>query len=258
MSVDRHLWIGTSWKMNKTYAGAMVFAMALRRAEAPPDVAFTRFVVPPFTVLREVAEVLSETGVVVGAQNAHWEDAGAWTGEVSVPMVADCGATLVELGHSERRTHFGETDETVGKKVGAVLRHGLKPLVCVGETRAEKDAGQTAEVLERQVRAALSGAHAGDHVLFAYEPVWAIGEGGEPASPAYAADYHDQIAAMAKDILGTPPPVLYGGSVTAENCTAYLAERAVGGLFIGRAAWQIEGYLDILSRAATLMRENEE
>ncbi len=121
-------WIGTSWKMNKTLAGAMKFAAAMRDADADSDPRIQRFVIPPFTMVRQVKEVLANTSVRVGVQNMHWADQGAWTGEVSPLMVKDCGADIVELGHSERREHFGETNDTVGLKTKAAVRYGMIPL----------------------------------------------------------------------------------------------------------------------------------
>ncbi|EEW25260.1 triose-phosphate isomerase [Rhodobacter ferrooxidans] len=241
-------WVGTSWKMHKTLAEARAFAKAL---PATADPRLQRFVIPPFTAIREVKALLANSSVLVGAQNMHWQDAGAWTGEISAPMLVDCGMDLVELGHSERRAHFGETDETVGLKVAAAVRHGLVPLICVGETRAQRAAGQAALVLETQVRAALAGVDGPAQVLLAYEPVWAIGAQGTPASADYADARQAEIIAVAQDVLGRPVPCLYGGSVNAENCAELAACPHVDGLFIGRAAWDVAGYLDILARVGT-------
>ena len=134
-------WIGTSWKMKKTLAEGLAFARVLSEADGARDPRIQRFVVPPFISVREVKAALGNTSVKVGAQNMHWADAGAWTGEISAPMLVDCGLDLVELGHSERRAHFGETDETVGLKVAAAVRHGLIPLICIGETLEERESG---------------------------------------------------------------------------------------------------------------------
>ena len=150
------LWIGTSWKMNNLRAEARAFARAVAASPLVGSEAVQLFVIPPFTAVAEVADLLAGTGVLVGVQTMHWAEAGAWTGEISGAMAHDAGARLAEIGHSERRTHFGETDETVALKVAAALRHGLVPLVCVGDTRAEYEAGRTMEALHRQVRAAVS------------------------------------------------------------------------------------------------------
>jgi L-erythrulose 1-phosphate isomerase len=231
-------WIGTSWKMNKVRAEAQAFAQTLKSyafADVQP------FVIPPFTYIADVAEILAGTGVKVGGQNMHWDDQGAWTGEISAPMLKDCGATMVELGHSERRAFFNETDEAVALKVKAALKHGLLPLVCVGDTRAEYEAGRTWEALERQTRMALAHAGNGAQIIIAYEPVWSIGEGGVAADPGFANEQHRRIKEMSGGL-----PVLYGGGVNRGNCRELAGQPHVDGLFIGRAAWNADGYIGII------------
>lgn len=242
-------WIGTSWKMHKRRAEARAFATVLAASPAAQSESCNLFVIPPFPYIRDVAESLRGTRVGVGAQNMHWEDEGAWTGEVSPLMLKDCGASLVEIGHSERRAHFGETDQTVALKVQAALKHGLTALVCIGDTRAEYEAGDTAAVLERQVRALLSlvTGEARGKVIIAYEPVWSIGEGGTPATPEFANEQHIGIAGLVKSLIGAPLPVLYGGSVNQQNCAALARQSHIDGLFIGRAAWDAWRYLEIVS-----------
>ena len=247
-------WVGTSLKMNKTLVEGEIFARTLAQADNDPRL--QRFVIPPFTMVREVKRILRGTSVKVGAQNMHWADSGAWTGEISPPMLKDCGLDMVELGHSERREHFGETDETVGLKVEAAVRHGLIPLICVGETLADRESGRAAEVLARETRGALarlSPQQRGAEILFAYEPVWAIGEKGIPASADYADARQGEIVEVAAQILGRRPPCLYGGSVNAQNCAELIVMPHVDGLFIGRAAWAPHGYLDILTRCAAAL-----
>ena len=241
-------WIGTSWKMNKTRAEARDFATKLKASPFAMTASAQPFVIPPFPYIADVADILRGTRVKIGAQNMHWDDKGAWTGEISPPMIMDCGATMVELGHSERRTFFNETDETVALKVQAALRHRLLALVCIGDTRAEYDAGRTAEVLERQTRMALShaGRNAPGSVLIAYEPVWSIGEGGVPADPEFANEQHKRIKAVTAEVAGQPLPVLYGGSVNPQNCVELAGKSDIDGLFIGRSAWNPAGYLGII------------
>jgi triosephosphate isomerase len=246
-------WIGTSWKMNKTLAEASAFAEGLAAAEPARDPRIQRFVIPPFTVARQVKAMLAATSVKVGAQNMHWAEDGAWTGEISAIMLKDCGLDIVELGHSERREHFGETDDTVGLKTEAAVRHGLIPLICIGETLAEREAGRAATVLERQVRGALGGLNGVQKeapILLAYEPVWAIGVNGIPATSDYADARQAEIIALAEAMLGRRIPCLYGGSVNPGNCEELIACPHIDGLFIGRAAWTVEGYLDILAKCA--------
>ena len=209
--------------------------------------------IPSFTNVRQVKDVLAETSVKVGAQNMHWADQGAWTGEVSPLMLKDCNLDIVELGHSERREHFGETDETVGLKTEAAVRHGMIPLICIGETLPEREAGRAAEVLEQQVRGALSKLsddQKSAEILLAYEPVWAIGENGIPATSEYADARQAEIIAVAHDVLGRKVPCLYGGSVNPGNCEELISCPHIDGLFIGRSAWNVEGYLDILAKCA--------
>ena len=241
-------WIGTSWKMNKTREEARAFAEALKASAFASTEVAQPFVIPPFPYIAEVADILAGTRVKVGAQNMHWETHGAWTGEVSPLMVKDCGATLVELGHSERRTHFGETDETVAKKVSAAVQNGLIALVCIGDTRSEYEAGATADVLARQARYALRDVakDALGKVIIAYEPVWSIGEGGIPADPEFANAQHANLKALAKEITGQPLPILYGGSVNPQNCCDLAAMSDIDGLFIGRSAWDPAGYIGII------------
>ncbi|MGO4353708.1 triose-phosphate isomerase [Rhizobium sp. RAF36] len=253
MTEKPRFWIGTSWKMNKTLAEAQAFARGLEAADAVRDPRIQRFVIPPFTAMREVKAMLAKTSVKVGAQNMHWADQGAWTGEVSPVMLKDCSLDIVELGHSERREHFGETDETVGLKTEAAVRHGLIPLICIGETLADRESGRAAEILATQVRGALSKLSADQksaEILLAYEPVWAIGENGIPASADYADARQAEIIAVAEEVLGRKIPCLYGGSVNPGNCEELISSPHIDGLFIGRSAWNVEGYLDILAKCA--------
>jgi triosephosphate isomerase len=240
-------WIGTSWKMNKTRAEARGFAETIRAARLSPD-RVRAFVIPPFTAIAEVAAVLSDTPVGVGAQNMHWAEAGAWTGEISARMIQDAGATMVEIGHSERRAHFGETDETVALKVRTALAHDLLALVCVGDTREEYETGRTSAVVTEQVRHALSAAEPGDRdkIAIAYEPVWSIGESGVPAHPDFADRQQALIKEASLRVFAKPVDVLYGGSVNPGNCRQLATRENIDGLFIGRSAWTPEGYLGII------------
>jgi L-erythrulose 1-phosphate isomerase len=251
-------WIGTSWKMNKLAADAADYAQSLAQAPSGTFADARIFIIPPFPYIRDVAQILTRTPVAVGGQNMHWSDEGAWTGEVSGPMLKDCGASLVEIGHSERRTHFNETDETVALKTAAAIRHGLLALVCIGDTKEEFAAGNTAQALERQTRALFKHvpASASENIVIAYEPVWSIGEGGTPAEPGFANCQHQHIKRVAQDICGQDVPVLYGGSVNLANCRSLITEPEIDGLFIGRAAWQVHGFLDIIAAVKAATRQS--
>lgn len=249
-------WIGTSWKMNKTLAEARAFAEGLAGADIVNDPRLQCFVIPPFTAIREVKSMLRDSAVKVGAQNMHWAEAGAWTGEISPLMLVDCGMDIVELGHSERREFFGETDETVGLKVEASVRHGMIPLICIGETLADRESGRADEVLAAEVRGALgklSPEQITAPILLAYEPVWAIGENGIAAKADYADARQAEIIKVAEDMLGRRVPCLYGGSVNPGNCAELAACAHIDGLFIGRSAWNVSGYLDILARVCAVL-----
>lgn len=252
-------WVGTSWKMTKSRAEAVAYATVLRD-RARPGPGLGCFVVPSFTLIDPVASLLHGSPVAVGAQDVHWEPSGAFTGEVSVGMVADAGATLVEIGHSERRALFGETDETVAWKTRAVLAAGLTALVCVGEPAVRRERGDAVEFVLRQARAAISAVpeDARHRLMLAYEPVWAIGEGGQPATPEQAGQMHRAIRGELVDAWGDAGhgvPILYGGSVTLGNAVELLAEPFVDGLFVGRAAWDVDIYLQLIAAASDSVGE---
>jgi L-erythrulose 1-phosphate isomerase len=251
MQKPKKIFIGTSWKMNKTRAEARAFADHLAASTLPENVQL--FVIPPFPYIADVAERLAKTNVLVGAQNMHWENDGPWTGEISPLMIKDCGASIVEIGHSERRTFFNETNETVALKTKAAFDHGLAPVVCIGDTREEYDAGHTTQALEVQIRALLKYLQPEQvkNLIIAYEPVWSIGAGGTPASPEFANAQHAKIATLVENITGHNPPIIYGGSVNRENCVSLASQPNIAGLFIGRAAWQPEGFLAIINAVAT-------
>jgi triosephosphate isomerase len=239
--------------MNKTLAEAAVFIDTLAAADLPPGV--QPFVLPAHTALAHVRNRLPPgSPVLLGAQNAHWGPEGAGTGEVSMRMVADAGAVLVEMGHSERRASFGETDRTVALKAAAAIRHGLLPLVCVGEPLEVRDAGGAADFVAGQVRAALSEIAAEEvgRVLVAYEPIWAIGEHGRPATQDQIAPVMGLIADVVAEAAGggSALALLYGGGVHPGNAAELLTDPHTDGLFVGRAGWDVQGYLRLLELCA--------
>ncbi len=229
-----------NWKMHTTRseAVALVDELLAQIAEVRDrDV----LVAPPFTALVPVAERLRGSRVLLAGQNLHWEDRGAFTGEVSGPMLKDAGCTHVIIGHSERRQFFGDTDDAVARKAEAALRAGLIPIVCVGESLAEREAGATLTVVERQVRAGLARleATALPLVVLAYEPVWAIGT-GRVATPEQAEEVHAAIrhilAEIANPSVAAAVRILYGGSVKADNVDALMRQADVDGALVGGAS----------------------
>ena len=243
-------WIGTSWKMNKTRSAAQAYARAL--AAAAPEFAYrvNTFVLPPYPLIDPVATLLRGTGVQVGAQNIHWEKFGAFTGEVSAPMLTEIGATMTALGHAERRAHFGETDHTVRAKTAAALRFGLTPLICVGESAAERETGSEVPFVVRQTLIALSGLTDDEvaRTMLAYEPVWAIGAGSTPATTEQANEMHAVLRRTLVDEYGTAGeavPILYGGSVNLDSAPELTRAPDIDGLFVGRAAWNVEGLVQL-------------
>jgi triosephosphate isomerase len=229
--------IAGNWKMYKTATETGETCRALRDALAGVegvDVA----VCPPFTSLAPAVQALAGTDIAVAAQNVHWEPEGAYTGEVSAPMLVDLGVYGAIVGHSERRQHFGDTDETVGRRAAAALDAGLSVIACVGELEEERDRGKTEEVLRRQIAAL----EAHDNLVVAYEPVWAIGT-GKTATPELAQEAH----AFVKSLLDVP--VLYGGSVKPENATELLAQPDVDGALVGGASLELESFVAICRAA---------
>jgi triosephosphate isomerase (TIM) len=244
--------IAANWKMNKTSAEAAEFV----RQTLPGLVevkGVEQVICPPFTALPVVAPLLKGTGIGLGAQNMHYEEKGAFTGEISPAMVKEwCGYVII--GHSERRGIFGETDEMVAKKVAVALTHGLVPILCVGETLSENKAGQTDEVCKRQIKAAFSGLNAeqAGKVIVAYEPIWAIGTGlaaqGPDANKVVAGSIRPVLEAAYGAALAQGTRVLYGGSVTPANIAEFLAEPDIDGALVGGASLKSD-FVEIVKAA---------
>ncbi len=242
-----------NWKMHKTAgeAVALVRELLAGLGGSPGEVQVA--VAPPFTALHPVAEALRGGAVELAAQNAHWEPQGAFTGEISAAMLAEAGCRHCIVGHSERRQLFGETDETVRKRVGAVLSAGLLPIVCVGETLEEREANRTLEVVERQVRAALAGVPqaALATLTVAYEPVWAIGT-GKTATSAQAQEVHAVVRKLLRDLGGGAADAIriqYGGSVKPENAAELMSQPDVDGALVGGASLKAKDFLAIVKGA---------
>lgn len=235
--------------MNCTLKEAAELAQALQKdiGAVPHEV----IVAPPFTALTVVGELLKKGPIRLAAQDMHWENSGAYTGEVSGSMLADAGCHAVILGHSERRRYFGETDATVSKKLKAALAHKLVPIVCIGETLEERESQRTFKVLETQVKGALTGFAPAElsSVVIAYEPVWAIGT-GKTATPEQAQEAHlfvrKQVAGLYGDGLAQGMRLLYGGSVTPENVDILMSQPDVDGALVGGASLKPVGFLRII------------
>jgi triosephosphate isomerase len=246
-------YFGTNLKMHQTARETVTFLDGLWSTFAPLDARLQLFVIPPYTSLAAVAGHPARERIWIGAQNMHWEASGAFTGEISAPMLSEFDIDLVLLGHAERRAHFGESDAIVNRKVRAALKHKMRALVCVGETAEERAAGAGVETTMRQLRMSLDGVEAEERekIIVAYEPVWSIGEGGTPARPDDVREVLQGIGRVLTDRFGDEqaPPVLYGGSVDAENAPGFAALRELDGLFVGRAAWSVEGFSSTLDRA---------
>lgn len=246
-------YFGTNFKMQQTADVSRQFVADLIAGSADISAEVQRFVIPPFTSLPGLPQLAHEGGVWVGAQHMHYADEGAYTGEISPAMLAALGLDMVMLGHAERRQHFGETDEALNKKVHAAHRHGLKVLLCVGEDATEKHFGVERETVARQLKIDLYGVPPGIDLMIAYEPVWSIGEGGTPATVADVLYTVRGIHHTLADIFGNERaahiPVLYGGSVNMDNCGEYARLKEIHGLFVGRAASKVEGYLGVLRAA---------
>jgi triosephosphate isomerase len=228
--------IAGNWKMYKGPEEAAGFCRRLRERARPSDVDIV--VCPPYASLATAVQVLAGTDVAVAAQNVHWEPEGAFTGEVSPPMLRELGVYGAIVGHSERRQYFGDSDESVAKRARTALDAGLSVIACVGETEAEREAGETEDVLRRQV----SVLERDENLVIAYEPVWAIGT-GKTATPELAQEAH----AFVKSVLDVP--VLYGGSVKPDNAAELLAQPDVDGALIGGASLEVDSFLAICRAA---------
>ena len=248
----RRKFVCGNWKMHKTAGEAVQLVRELRQnlEGAAAQVA----VAPPFTALSAVKQALQGSAIELFGQNCHHEKQGAFTGEVSAPMLKDAGCDGVILGHSERRQYFAETDEWIAKKLRAALAEGLHPIVCVGETLQEREGGKTSEVVSRQVRGALGGLDGAalKLVTLAYEPVWAIGT-GRTATTAQAQEVHAQIRALLRELGGAAVAgavrIQYGGSVKPDNARDLLSQPDVDGALVGGASLKAEDFSAIVSAA---------
>jgi triosephosphate isomerase len=245
--------IAGNWKMYKTVADAVKYVKEFRILVK--DIEDVEIVVAPtFTALHAAAEAARNSTVGVAAQDLYWEREGAFTGEVSAVMVREAGAEYVIIGHSERRTHFGETDASVNRKTAAAFAAGLTPIVCIGETLDQRERNETLDVLDRQIKQGLDGVSGEQlaQLVVAYEPVWAIGT-GRNATPAQAAEAHGHIRRRLRQWFGSDGAeachIIYGGSVKPDNIRDLVTQPDVDGALVGGASLDVRSFFDIVSRS---------
>jgi triosephosphate isomerase (TIM) len=249
----RPKFVAGNWKLNCTQQQTRELITSL--LETSRTIAKTTIMVaPPFTSLQTASQLLQGKNILLGAQNCYWEDQGAFTGEVSAPMLKDIGCQYVILGHSERRQFFNETDENVNRKIRAVLRHALLPIICVGETLEQRESGSTLKIVEGQVRNGLQGfsSEEADNFTIAYEPVWAIGT-GRAATPHDAVEVHVMIRSTLAALFGSKTAeqirIQYGGSVNAENIQTFIQEEEIDGALVGGASLKADAFAKIILTA---------
>jgi triosephosphate isomerase len=242
--------IAGNWKLNKTISEAVVLTTALK-ALVVDATGVEIIVAPPFTALAAVSDTIAESNIHLAAQDVYSEDSGAFTGEVSAPMLKDVGCDYVIIGHSERRQFFGETNESVNQKTKAALAHDLKPIICVGEQLEEREAGQTEAVIKSHVTGGIAGLSAADLLscVIAYEPVWAIGT-GKTATPAQAQEVHNFIRSLLTKgysaEVASQICIQYGGSVKPENAVELMSQPDVDGALVGGASLEAESFAKIV------------
>jgi len=252
----RKLIIAGNWKLNNSEKEAIELVTALRKDLIDVN-AVDIVVCPVFTVLPVVGDILLDSNIGLGAQNVYWEDSGAFTGEISAPLLKDIGVEYVIIGHSERRQYFGETDETVNKRIKAALKHGLIPIVCVGEVLEEREADKTFDVIQKQCDGGFAGLtrEEMEKIIIAYEPVWAIGT-GKTATPQKAQEVHkfirDLIAKMVDDELAQAIRIQYGGSVKPDNSAQLMSQPDIDGALVGGASLKADSFSDIIKNSCSI------
>ncbi len=244
--------IAANWKMNKAHGEAISFIKELKKSVGGKKADVV--ICPAFTLLRDVANEIKGTNIKLGAQNMHFEDSGAFTGEISAKMLKDAGCEYVILGHSERREFFNETDDIINKKVGAALKNGLRPILCVGETLEQRQRSKTEDVIENQLIKCLREIKGSNRVIIAYEPVWAISRGNAaimPATPGDAELTHIFIRKVMDAITGdaSRTMILYGGSVKPGNANGFFEKKNINGALVGNASLDAKSFAEIVEAA---------
>jgi len=251
--------IAGNWKLNKTVSEALEFISSLK--EACQGITEAEIVaIPPFTALSPISSLIQDSSITLGAQNLFWEDRGAYTGEISASLLLDAGCSYVVIGHSERRQYFGETNETVNKKIKASLSSGLIPIFCMGESLEERESGKTKSKVESQISEGLEDIETEDSrkIVFAYEPIWAIGT-GLTATPDQAEDVHRFIRNILAEKYGNDVSscaiILYGGSVKPDNTFSLLSEKDINGALVGGASLKADSFAEIIKQGIRAYKE---
>lgn len=249
----RKVIIAGNWKLNKTSREALTLVEELKREVVNVE-GVDIVVCPPFTALDTVSDSIMDTNIALGAQNIYWQDSGAFTGEVSAPMLKDLSVKYVIIGHSERRQYFGETNETVNKRLKAALAHGLTPIVCVGENLAERESNKTFDIIKNHCEGSLANltSEEAKKIVLAYEPVWAIGT-GKTATPEQAQEVHAYIRQLLTKLFNSDVAqsirIQYGGSVTPENIASLIAKPDIDGALVGGASLKAPSFAAIVKSA---------
>ncbi|MCJ7579346.1 MAG: triose-phosphate isomerase [Candidatus Aminicenantes bacterium] len=258
-TANKKPFIAGNWKLNKTVSEALEFVTSLK--EACLGITGAEIVaIPPYTALYPMSSLIKDSPIKLGAQNFFWEDSGAYTGEISVDMLLDVGCSYGVIGHSERRQYFGETNETVNKKIQAALSHRLTPIFCMGESLQERESGKTMEKIESQILEGLEDIGAEDFrkIVFAYEPIWAIGT-GLTATPDQAEDVHRFIRNILAEKYGNDLSscaiILYGGSVKPDNTFSLLSEKDINGALVGGASLKADSFAEIIKEGIRAYKE---
>jgi len=254
----RKLIIAGNWKLNKTNQEAIELVTLLKR-ELSEILEVDIVVCPTAVALSDVKDVLSESNIGLGAQNVYWEDSGAYTGEISAPILTNLGVQYVIIGHSERRQFFDETDETVNKRIKAALAHGLTPIVCVGEVLKEREDNKTFDVIETQCQGGFAGLTSEEieKIVIAYEPIWAIGT-GKTATPAQAQEVHkfirELLAKLYNNDVAQTIRIQYGGSVKPDNSAELMSQPDIDGALVGGASLDADSFSSIVKNSCSVVQ----
>ncbi len=247
--------VAGNWKMNNDLNGSIILISEIKKGLTEKNFDVVSILCPPFTSLETANTLLKESGIKLGAQNMYFEESGAFTGEISPAMIKSVGCEFVILGHSERRTIFGETNQTINKKIKAAVKHEIKPIFCIGETLDERESGVTFKVIETQVKEGLSGLSEVElaNLIIAYEPVWAIGT-GKNATPAQAQEVHkfirDLISKLYSPAFAEKLVIQYGGSVKPDNSKELMSQPDIDGALVGGACLKADPFIKIIESAA--------